>query len=163
MRGVFAIAMSLTRVCTIAAVVALIGWAPSLTHRTDAGSNREASNIPGAVYSVQASVIPSAAASGVDAGHQLGAGDKVRISVSNQRDLTDIYQVDGLGRITFPRVGQIKAGGLIPKQLELKIARALSPDYVKTPHVSVVVLNDRSFSTSWVKSQGRAPILTFRV
>jgi len=77
--------------------------------------------------------------------YRLGNGDKVRITVFNQRDLTDIYQVDGLGRIAFPLVGQIDVGGLTPRQLEQKLARVLSPDYVKNPHVSVVVLSFRPF------------------
>jgi len=81
--------------------------------------------------------------SGAD--YKLGSGDKVRITVFNQRELTDVYQVDGLGRIAFPLIGQIEAGGLTPKQLEARLVHALSPDYVKNPHVSVVVLTARPF------------------
>jgi protein involved in polysaccharide export with SLBB domain len=95
---------------------------------------------------MQASVDPAArTASGMDSDYRLGSGDKMRIAVSNQRDLTDIYRVDGLGRIAFPLVGQIQARGPTPKQLEQKIARVLSPDYVRNRHVSVFVLNHRPF------------------
>ncbi|MBV9331090.1 MAG: polysaccharide export protein, partial [Alphaproteobacteria bacterium] len=85
------------------------------------------------------------AQSTADSDYRLGSGDKVRISVFNQRELTDIYQVDGLGHIAFPLVGQIDAGGLTPRQLEEKVAKVLSPDYVRNPHVSVVVLTYRPF------------------
>jgi len=80
-----------------------------------------------------------------DADYRLGSGDKVRITVFNQRELTDVYQVDGMGRIAFPLIGQIQAGGFTPKQLEVRLAHALSPDYVKNPHISVVVLTARPF------------------
>ena len=80
-----------------------------------------------------------------DADYRLGNGDKVRITVFNQRELTDVYQVDGLGRIAFPLVGQLEVGGLTPKQLEQKLAKVLSPDYVRNPHISVVVLTYRPF------------------
>jgi polysaccharide export outer membrane protein len=94
----------------------------------------------------EASIAPSAEMqSDSSSDYRLGSGDKVRISVFNQKDMTDVYQVDGLGRIAFPLIGQIDAGGLTPKQLEQKLMKALSPDYVRNPHVSVVVLTARPF------------------
>lgn len=107
-----------------------------------ARSVRDASNNPA---DAQAPAGQSSGMSTANDDYRLGNGDKVRISVFNQRDLTDIYQVDGLGRIAFPLVGQIDVGGLTPKQLEQKIAKVLSPDYVRNPHVSVVVLTYRPF------------------
>lgn len=108
-----------------------------------AGPIRDAKANPG---DGQSSMGQSDGAGGAqDADYRLGNGDKVRITVFNQRDLTDVYEVDGLGRIAFPLVGQIEAGGLTPKQLEQKIAKVLSPDYVRNPHVSVVVLTYRPF------------------
>src|SRR5690348_16232053 len=80
-----------------------------------------------------------------DSDYRLGNGDKVRITVFNHSDLTDVYQVDGLGRVTLPLVGQVDVGGLTSKQVEQKIAKALSPDYVRNPHVSAVVLTMRPF------------------
>src|SRR5262249_17483132 len=49
------------------------------------------------------------------------------------------------GHIAFPLIGDIDANGLTPKQLEVKLAKALSPDYVRNPHVSIVVLTARPF------------------
>jgi polysaccharide export outer membrane protein len=124
-----------------AAILAAAIVAFAIAHDAQARSTREASNNPATATDLQT----SAGQSDADADYRLGSGDKVRISVFNQRDLTDVYQVDGLGRIAFPLVGQIQAGGLTPKQLEAKLARVLSPDYVKNPHISVVVLNYRPF------------------
>lgn len=93
----------------------------------------------------EASLGTSATQADAGADYRLGTGDKVRIVVFNQRELTDVYQVDGTGRITVPLIGQIQATGLTPKQLESRLIHALSPDYVKNPHVSVVVLTARPF------------------
>jgi protein involved in polysaccharide export with SLBB domain len=142
MLGRFAISSSVTRACLVAAIIALVLVAYPIADRGHARSTRDGSNKPGAASDTQASVEGTA---GADSAYRLGSGDKVRIIVLNPRDLTDIYQVDGLGRIKFPLVGQIQAGGLTPKQLEQKVARVLSPEYARNPHVSVVVLNHRPF------------------
>src|SRR5579872_1393171 len=114
----------------------------ALASGAHARSIREATANPA---DAQASIGQTDGAGAQGDDYRLGNGDKVRITVFNQRDLTDVYQVDGLGRIAFPLVGQIDVGGLTPKQLEQKLARVLSPDYVKNPHVSVVVLSFRPF------------------
>jgi protein involved in polysaccharide export with SLBB domain len=94
----------------------------------------------------QASLAPGVS-SGIDANtsYKLGSGDRIRVSVFNQKEMTDVYQLDGRGHIAFPLIGDIDANGLTPKQLEVKLARTLSPDYVKNPHVSIVVLTARPF------------------
>jgi protein involved in polysaccharide export with SLBB domain len=114
----------------------------ALASGVHARSIREATANPA---DAQAAIGQTDGAGGQGDDYRLGNGDKVRITVFNQRDLTDIYQVDGLGRIAFPLVGQIDVGGLTPKQLEQKLAKVLSPDYVKNPHISVVVLSFRPF------------------
>lgn len=114
----------------------------ALASGAHARSIREATANPA---DAQASIGQTDGAAGQQDDYRLGNGDKVRITVFNQRDLTDIYQVDGLGRIAFPLVGQVDVGGLTPKQLEQKLAKVLSPDYVRNPHISVVVLSYRPF------------------
>jgi protein involved in polysaccharide export with SLBB domain len=127
-----------TSFAAIALVVLLVFSAASGAHAASAAANST---------DTQASLGQSDGAGGgaQDADYRLGNGDKVRITVFNQRELTDVYQVDGLGRIAFPLVGQVEVGGLTPKQLEQKLAKVLSPDYVRNPHISVVVLTYRPF------------------
>ena len=91
---------------------------------------------------------PSSAPSSMtsnDAGYTLGSGDRVRISVFGEPSLSGDYQVDGLGKLAFPLIGQIQAGGLTASGLQAELARALSPDYVKNPSVSIEILSYRPF------------------
>lgn len=89
----------------------------------------------------QASQLPA----GEPAGYRLGAGDRVRVTVFGQPDLTGEYLVDGTGKLAFPLVGQLSAGSLTASELEQAIASKLRPDYLKDPKVSVVVLTYRPF------------------
>lgn len=77
--------------------------------------------------------------------YRLGPGDRVRIIVFNQKDMTGEYLVDGTGMLSFPLVGQVKAGGLTAAELESEITNKLKPDYLRDPNVSVVVLTYRPF------------------
>src|SRR5258708_26054934 len=69
--------------------------------QTCAGSVRDASNNPA---DMQAPAAQSDGMATSNDDYRLGNGDKGHISGFHQRDLTDIYQLDGLGRIAFPLV-----------------------------------------------------------
>ncbi|TWB23618.1 protein involved in polysaccharide export with SLBB domain [Nitrospirillum amazonense] len=79
------------------------------------------------------------------ADYQLGPGDRVRITVFGQQDLSGEYAVDGTGTLSFPLVGQVHAGSLTAGQLGKALEGSLSPNYIKNPHVSVEVLSYRPF------------------
>jgi polysaccharide export outer membrane protein len=87
----------------------------------------------------------ASAATSSNADYRLGSGDRVRISVFGEPSLSGDYQVDGLGKLAFPLIGQVQAGGLTASGLQAGLARALSPDYVKNPSVSVEILSYRPF------------------
>ncbi len=93
----------------------------------------------------QAAIPPQGAAPPQDADYKLGSGDRVRIVVFNQKDMTGEYLVDGSGMLAFPLIGQVRAGGLTAHQLEKEIESKLKPDYLRDPNVSVVVLTYRPF------------------
>jgi protein involved in polysaccharide export with SLBB domain len=80
-----------------------------------------------------------------DADYRLGSGDHVRVTVFGEQDLSGDYQVDGAGKLAFPLIGQIDAGGFTASDLQTKLSAALSPSYVKNPSVSVEVLTYRPF------------------
>ena len=91
---------------------------------------------------------PTASAQSADAGlsgYKLGAGDRVRITVFGQQDLTGEYAIDGQGNLAFPLINQVKAGGLSGEQLAKSIEKGLSPDYIQNPNVSVEVIGYRPF------------------
>ncbi len=68
----------------------------------------------------------------------LGAGDKVDINVYRHDDLKKTVQIDVSGKITYPLLGDIQAGGLSIFQLRDKIRNGLSK-YLVDPQVSVSV------------------------
>jgi len=79
------------------------------------------------------------------ADYRLGSGDKVRVSVFGEPSLSGEYQVDDSGKLTFPLIGQIDAGGLTASGLQARLASALSPEYVKNPSVNVEIMSYRPF------------------
>ncbi|MEZ5998299.1 MAG: polysaccharide biosynthesis/export family protein [Hyphomonas sp.] len=77
--------------------------------------------------------------------YTLGNGDKLRITVFGQDDLSGQFEVDGTGAISMPLIGQVKAQGLTTPQLEDRIRTMLDGNYILNPRVSVEVTNYRPF------------------
>ncbi|GGA51116.1 sugar ABC transporter substrate-binding protein [Nitratireductor aestuarii] len=71
--------------------------------------------------------------------YRLDSGDRVRVIVYEQPDLSNTYSVDQAGYISFPLVGAIAARGSTAKQLEKKLAEKLRQGYLREPDVSVEV------------------------
>lgn len=77
--------------------------------------------------------------------YRLGAGDKIRVTVYNETDLSGEFQIDGTGFVRLPLVGQVKATGRTAHQLESDVGMALSDGYLKNPRVSIEVTTYRPF------------------
>jgi protein involved in polysaccharide export with SLBB domain len=75
----------------------------------------------------------------------LGTGDKIRITVFGEPQLSGEFEIDGTGAISMPLIGQLKAVGLNTPQLERKITEMLDGDYILNPRVSAEVINYRPF------------------
>lgn len=75
--------------------------------------------------------------------YRLGPGDKVRVLVYGEEDLSGEYEMDGTGVLTLPLVGEVQAQGLSLRQTEQAIVNAYSGDYLLNPRVNVEVLNYR--------------------
>lgn len=87
--------------------------------------------------------------------YRLGVGDKVKITVFGEADLSGSFDVNAMGQISMPLVGDIAAKGVSPAQLKDAVARRLSEGYLKHPKVSVEVLNYRPlFVQGEVKNGG---------
>ncbi|MGB8816578.1 MAG: polysaccharide biosynthesis/export family protein [Rhizobiaceae bacterium] len=69
----------------------------------------------------------------------LDAGDRVRVTVFDQSNLTNSYAVDQAGYIAFPLIGSVAARGHTAKQLEAQIAAQLQQGYLRSPDVSVEI------------------------
>jgi polysaccharide export outer membrane protein len=93
-----------------------------------------------------------------DSGYLLGSGDKVRVTVFGETDLSGEYEIDGSGVVAFPLVGEVLAAGGTARKLEDEIAKKLRTGYLTNPTVSVEVLTYRPFFIlGEVKAPGSYP------
>lgn len=75
----------------------------------------------------------------IDQPYHLGAGDRIRVTVFEQPDLSNTYSVDQSGYIAFPLVGAVAARGYSTQQIEAEIANKLRQGYLRDPDVSVEI------------------------
>lgn len=75
----------------------------------------------------------------------LGAGDKLRLTVFGESDLSGEFTIDGSGFARLPLIGQVRAAGYTSQQLEAVIGGALAQGYLRSPRVSVEVTAYRPF------------------
>ncbi|MDZ7823726.1 MAG: polysaccharide biosynthesis/export family protein [Ahrensia sp.] len=69
----------------------------------------------------------------------LDSGDQIRVTVFDQGDLSNTFNVDQSGYISFPLVGSVAARGRTVQQMEAAIAQSLKQGYLRDPDVSVEV------------------------
>jgi len=77
--------------------------------------------------------------------YRLGPGDKIKLTVFGQEQLSGEFAVDGGGKVAVPLIGSVEAQGLSATELETRIAQTLANGYVRDPRVNVEVLNFRPF------------------
>lgn len=78
-------------------------------------------------------------------GYRLGSGDKLKVTVYGEDDLSGEFQVDGTGQIQLPLVGQIHAAGLTVREFTADVQKLLGANYLKDPKVSIQIENYRPF------------------
>jgi polysaccharide export outer membrane protein len=77
--------------------------------------------------------------------YRLDSGDRVRVIVFGQDNLSRVYSVDPSGSVSLPLIGPIRARGLTAFQLSTDIAAELRRKYIKDLKVSVEVETYRPF------------------
>lgn len=77
--------------------------------------------------------------------YQLASGDRLRVIVFGQDNLSNVYAVDGSGRISMPLIGAVDVQGRTTQQLERAIEAKLRAGYLREPKVSVEVDAYRPF------------------
>lgn len=77
--------------------------------------------------------------------YRLASGDRLRVIVFGQDNLSNIYAVDGAGRIAMPLIGSVEAQGRTTQQLAQAIETRLRGGYLREPKVSVEVDTYRPF------------------
>ncbi len=85
------------------------------------------------------------AAAPADAAYAIGAGDVLQITVWQNADLTSRVTVRPDGFITMALVGDIRAEGLRPTQLQEEITRRLTRYLTAAASVTVAVLEINSY------------------
>lgn len=90
--------------------------------------------------------------------YRLGVGDKLRIIVFGEPDLTGEFDIDSTGIVAYPLVGQVQAVELTLREFEQAVVDKLKNGYLNNPSVSVEVINFRPFTIMGeVKEPGEYP------
>lgn len=80
-----------------------------------------------------------------DEPYRLDSGDRIRVIVFGQADLSNSFSVDGDGYVALPLVGSVAARGLTTRELEQAIAAKLRDGYLRDPRVTAEVEIHRPF------------------
>ena len=93
--------------------------------------------------------------------YTLATGDRLRIIVFGQDTLSNLYQVDGSGRVTMPLIGPVAVGWLTTAAASAAIEAKLSQGYIREPKVTVEVDTYRPFFIlGEVTTSGQFPFVT---
>lgn len=93
-----------------------------------------------------------------DAAYRLGSGDKIRVTVYNEPDLSGDFEVSGQGDVALPLIGQVHVANHTITEVETVVTEKYGKDYLVNPRVNVEVLNYRPFFIlGEVKTPGSYP------
>lgn len=81
----------------------------------------------------------------VDDVYRLGTGDKLRVTVFDEEDLSGEFEVGATGVISLPLIGAVRAQGRTLAELQDAVETMLMDGYLRNPRVSIDVLNYRPF------------------
>ncbi len=77
--------------------------------------------------------------------YTLASGDRLRIIVFGQDNLSNIYAVDGSGRVVLPLIEAVPVAGMTTSQAARAIEARLREGYLREPKVTVEVEAYRPF------------------
>lgn len=75
--------------------------------------------------------------------YRLGIGDKLKVTVFGEENLSGQFEVNAVGQVSLPLIGEAPAKGLAIHEFRDQIARRLSDGYLKNPKVTVEMQNYR--------------------
>lgn len=78
--------------------------------------------------------------------YMLGVGDKVRVTVYREPELSGEFEVGGAGTIAVPMVGEVPVKGLTRTQAQDAITQRLAHGILQDPSVSVDIYDFRTFA-----------------
>jgi polysaccharide biosynthesis/export protein len=86
--------------------------------------------------------------------YQLGAGDKIQVTVFNEPQLSGEFQIGADGTVPLPLVGNVPALDKTPTEVGAEYTELLKRDYMRHPLVAVGVTLYRPF---FIVGQVRTP------
>jgi protein involved in polysaccharide export with SLBB domain len=90
--------------------------------------------------------------------YRLKPGDKVKVNVFNEPDFSGEFQVNDSGSVAFPLIGEVSAAGASPADFEKKLTARLRSGFVRSPRVTVEVVNYRPINVlGEVRNAGQYP------
>jgi polysaccharide biosynthesis/export protein len=75
--------------------------------------------------------------------YRLGAGDKIKVAVFGEENLSGVFEVNAFGQVSMPLIGEMPAKGLALNEFRDKVARRLAEGFLKNPRVAVEITNTR--------------------
>ena len=98
------------------------------------------------VFAASLSLLVTAGASADDVrAYTLGSGDKLKITVFNEPDLSGEFEVNGQGFVALPLLGLTKVIGLTISDAQAMLTQKYGKDYLVNPNIAVEVTNYRPF------------------
>ncbi|RDD63167.1 polysaccharide biosynthesis/export family protein [Ferruginivarius sediminum] len=90
--------------------------------------------------------------------YRLVPGDRIGVTVYGHEDLSGEFRLDRSGSVSLPLAGRVALDGETLRGAEAAIVRALRPDYLRSPRVTVQVLGHRPiYVLGEVEQPGRYP------
>ncbi|MBX2847017.1 MAG: polysaccharide export protein [Acidiferrobacterales bacterium] len=94
----------------------------------------------------------------VDSSYRLGVGDKIRIVVFEEPDMSFDVTVDNAGVFTYPYLDEVLVKGKTTSELENELVKGLKGRVLVNPNIAVSVIEYRAFSIGGeVKNPGNYP------
>ena len=85
------------------------------------------------------------AAKAFEKSYRLGPGDRLRVIVFGEEDLSGEFEVDSVGVVSLPLIQPINTSNITLAELRTQIENQLKAGYLVEPRVSVEILNYRPF------------------
>ncbi len=109
----------------------------------------------------EAVVVQAAYRDDTDVRYLLDTGDKLRVFIYGQPNLSRIYTVDQQGMISIPLIGNVTARGLTTYGVDAVITEKLGRDLVRDPQVTVDIHENRPFFIlGEVRNAGQYPFVS---
>ena len=78
--------------------------------------------------------------------YRLGTGDKVKVTVLGEEDLSGEFEVDGSGSLSLKAIGRVPVAGRSAAEVEQTITGLYrSSGFLRNPRVSIEISNTRPF------------------